>query len=242
MSHSFDIIFEPRPVREAPERTRLLDIVITPVDDFTGQIVPGGVYAVIRRQLMRAGRSLGGHLVFERLIPADKHLVEIEPSEAGYFTPNSREIEMPQVRVNPTDTFANEAAKQAALATDTRIVRLIRRPAFVIDGEAMVVRGSVIKDGAPAVGVEVTGEAEGNLTVFRTLTNDRGSFAIRLHPPAPMLDADAVVVPVRARVTLKFDGGHEWKSDDEDGDDEDSDTLEDLRTHVIRDPIDISGL
>ncbi|MEZ5875573.1 MAG: hypothetical protein R3D30_12380 [Hyphomicrobiales bacterium] len=239
MTHTFDIDFEPRTMREAPERISILDIVITPLDGFTGRIV-SGVRAEIKKQARRARRSLSGHLVFERLIPADRNLVEFDVTGTGYFPPRPREIAMPQVRVKPTDSFADEDERTAILDTDTRLLRLIRRPEAVIDGEAMIVRGGVLRDGTWAAGVEVTGEADGNPEVFRTLTNERGVFAIRLRPPTPILDADAVRVPVRARVSLRFDGGHEWRSDEADGTDEESGTLADLRTHVIRDPIDIS--
>jgi hypothetical protein len=239
MTHTFDIDFEPLAIRSAPGRASVLDIVITPVDGFTGRIV-FGAQAKIRKQARRARRSLSGHLVFERLIAADKHLVEFDVAGTGYFAPPPREIAMPQVKVKPDDEFVDEADKQVKLDADTRILRLVKRPEAVLDGEAMIVRGGVVKDGDWADGVEVTGTVEGNPEVFRSLTNARGVFAIRLRPPAPVLDADAVTVPVRARVRLLFDGGHEWRSDDGDGVDEESDTLEDLRTHVIREPIDIS--
>jgi len=239
MTHSFDIDFEPRALREAPGRASVLDIVITPIDGFTGRIVPG-MRAEIKKQARKARRSLSGHLVFERLIAADEHLVEFDLAGTGYFPPPPREIAIPQVRVKPTDEFVDAADKAAKLAADTRLLRLIKRPDAVIDGEAMIVRGGVIKDGAWAEGVKVTGTAEGNPEEFQTLTNERGVFAIRLRPPAPLLDTDGVRIPLRARVSLFFDGGHEWRSDDGDGDDEESDMLVDLRTHVIRDPIDIS--
>jgi hypothetical protein len=187
MTHSFDIHFDPRPVRET--RARLLDLVISPIDDFTGRVIVGGVTAEIPRQRMRGGRSLSGHLVFERLIPEGKHVIHIGPKAAGYFTPDPIEIDMPQ-------------------NLDTRIVRLIQRPDAVVDGASMVVRGSVVQQGSahPVEGQVIEGRIVGIARPFTTRTNGRGNFALRLQPPAPILGADPVLVPVTADVTLKFVG------------------------------------
>lgn len=240
MSHTFDIAFEPKAAREAPERTLRLDIVITPVDAFTEQVVTG-VQAQIKRQSKIARRSLSGHLVFERLLPRDRHLVEFETRGTGYFEPPARQIQMPQVKILPKQMFDNDAAFQAALAADTRILRLIRRPEAVVDGEALIIRGGVIKDGEPAEGVPVTGTIVGQpAIVFDALTNELGAFAIRLRLPAPPLDADAVAVPQTARVSLLFDGGHEWRSEADPTLGTVQGRLEDMRTHIIRTPIDIS--
>ena len=239
MSHSFPIYFDPRADREAPDRPRRLDIAITPVDDFTGQLIRG-VTAEITRQSRKARSTLGGHLVFEHLFEEAKHLIAIDPSRSGYFTPDPREIVMPQVRVSPHDTFANPAARAAALANDTRIERLVLRPENVVDGEAMVVRGQVIRAGEPAESVEVTGTLDGAAEpLFRTLTNGRGNFAIRLRPPESPLGVGAVPVPVTATARLLFDGGFEWRSDT-DPDLQPEGVLRDLTTYVIRNPIDVS--
>ena len=239
MSHSFDIAFEPRALREAPERTHRLDIVITPIDAFTEETI-FGVEAHIDRQSKKAYRSLSGHLVFERLLPRDRHLVAFDTRGTGYFEPPPREIAMPQVKVLPRQTFPDNAARLAALAADTRILRLFRRPDAVVDGEALIVRGGVIKDGAPAGGVSVTGTVVGQPNVtFETLTNELGAFAIRLRLPAPPLDADAVAVPQTARVRLLFDGAHEWRSETDPDLAAVQGRLEDMRTHIIGAPIDI---
>jgi len=235
MTHNFPIQFEPRPVREAPERVRPLDIVFTPVDGFTGQVV-AGISARIAAQDAKARRSLGGHLFFERLIAADSHLVSFDTGRSGYFPVPDRLIDMPQRRLSPVDVFDTPAALAAALAADTRILRLERRPEAVQDGEALVVRGGVVRDGGPAGGVVVTGLVAGNDEVFRTRTNDRGGFAIRLRPAPGTLDADSVELPRRLNVRLQFDGGFDWESAAAGG----PGPLTDLRTHVIRVPIDIS--
>jgi len=236
MSHSFEINFEPLAIRESPERITNLDIVITPIDAFTGQIVPG-IQAKISTQLKRAQRSLSGHLIFEKLLPADTHTIEFDVTGTGYFQPPNRVIDMPQVKVKPTDIFENEADKQAKLLSDTRLLHLIKRPESVDDGDAMVVRGRVRKAGEWAEGVEIIGVVDDEPEQFRSLTNERGVFAIQLRPPNPVLDADAVEVPVQGRVVLLFDGGNEWNSD---GVAPGLNTLEDLKTHVIRDAIDIN--
>jgi hypothetical protein len=187
VTHSFEVILDPRPVRET--RARHLDIVISPVDDFTGRLVAGGVTAAIPRQSIRARRSLRGHLVFERLVEEPRHLVHIDPAKAGYFTPDPVQIDMPQDRA-------------------TRILRLIRRPDAVIDGEDMVVRGSVVRQGTgdPVAGQLIEGRIAGIAAPFRTLTNERGNFALRLRPVPPILGAGQVPVPVTADVTLTFVG------------------------------------
>jgi hypothetical protein len=186
MTHSFDIGFDPRTDRE--KRVWRLDLVISPIDDFTGRVITGGVIAEIPRQRARARRSSSGHLTFERLFPADRHLVHINPRAAGYFAPDPVEILMPQ----------NDR--------ETRIVRLIRRPDAVEDGASMVVRGSVVKqdNGEPVEGQPVQGRIAGISEPFRTLTNGRGNFALRLRPPSPILGADPIRVPVTAQVTLSF--------------------------------------
>lgn len=189
MSHSFAINFEPRPERE--RQTRRLDVVITPVDDFTGRIIVGGVAAEIPRQRVRAGQSLSGHLVFERLIPEARHVVHVDPEAAGYFHYGTVEIDMPQDR-------------------DTRIVRLIQRPDAVVDGSSMIVRGSVVQQGSgdPVADLAVTGRVAGVARQFTTRTNGRGNFALCLQPPRPpsMDTTEAVAVPLKADVTLIFAG------------------------------------
>ncbi|MCH5377092.1 MAG: hypothetical protein JJ992_24275, partial [Planctomycetes bacterium] len=186
MTHSFDIGFDPRSDRE--KRTWRLDLVISPIDDFTGRVITGGVIAEIPLQGARARRSLSGHLVFERLFPADKHLVDIDPEAAGYFAPDPVAVQMPQDD------------------REMRVVRLIRRPDAVEDGASMVVRGSVVRQGSgsPVEGQLVQGKIAGIAEPFRTLTNERGNFALRLRPPAPFLGADPVRVPMVADVTLAF--------------------------------------
>ena len=187
MTHSFDINFDPRPARET--RRRLLDLVISPIDDFTGRLVVGGVTAEVRRQSVRARRSLSGHLAFEQLIPEEKHVVHIDPATAGYFAPDPVEVDMPQNR-------------------ETRIVRLIQRPDAVVDGASMVVRGAVVRqgNGEPVAGQVIEGRIAGVADPFRTQTNGRGNFALRLRPPSPILGADPVPVPFTANVTLQFVG------------------------------------
>lgn len=239
MSHNFPINFDPRPEREAPGRPRLLDIVITPLDGFTGRVVRG-VGAKIAQQSRRARVSLGGHLVFERLFDEPRHLVAIDPARAGYFTPAPREIVMPQVRLRPDAVFADAAALAAALATDTRIVRLMLRPEHVVYGETMVVRGQVVRAGEPAEGVVVTGTVDGAAApVFRTQTNGRGNFAIRMRPPDIVLGVGAVPVPVTATARLFFDGVEKWRSDT-DPELQPAGMLRDLATHVIRATIDVT--
>lgn len=234
MTHSFPIIFEPRPIREGPDRPVSPDIVFTPVDGFTGRVV-SGVSACIKAQSAWARRSASGHLFFERLYPADQHLVSFETGQSGYFSIPDRTIDMPQQRVLPTDSFASEAALNAALAADTRILRLVRRPEAVTDGEMLVVRGGVRRNAEWAEGVEVTGHVDGNPEVFRSLTNERGVFAIRLRPAPEMLDADALQIPRHVRVRLQFDGGNDWISDAPGG----PGLLTDQKTHMINQPIDI---
>ena len=147
---------------------------------------------------------------------------------------------MPQVRVRPDAVFADAAALAAALATDTRIVRLMLRPEHVVDGEAMVVRGQVVRAGEPAEGVVVTGTVDGAAApVFRTQTNGRGNFAIRLRPPDIVLGVGAVPVPVTATARLFFDGVEKWRSDT-DPDLQPAGMLRDLATHVIRATIDVT--
>jgi len=194
MTHSFDIGFDPRSERE--ERAWRLDLVITPIDDFTGRVIVRGVTATIPRQRMRARRSLSGHLFVERWVPAeqqfsnDKHSVHIDPKAAGYFapSPNPIEIETPQENRN------------------TRILRLIRRPDTIEDGVSMIVRGSVVRqgNGDPVDGQVIEGRIAGIADPFRTRTNERGNFALRLRPPSPILGADPVPVPITADVTLSF--------------------------------------
>ncbi|MEP1497401.1 hypothetical protein, partial [Pseudophaeobacter sp.] len=192
------------------------------------------------QQSRRARVSLGGHLVFERLFDESRHLVAIDPARAGYFTPPPREIVMPQVRVRPDSVFANAAARAAVLATDTRIERLMLRPEHVVDGEAMVVRGYVVRASAPAEGVAVTGTVDGAASpVFTTQTNSRGNFAIRLRPPDIILGVGAVPVPVTATARLFFDGVEKWRSDT-DPDLQPAGVLRDLATHAIRAPIDVT--
>ena len=115
MTHSFDINFEPRAVREAPGRASVLDVVFTPVDGFTGQIAPG-VRAEIRNQVRKARRSLSGHLVFERLIAADKHLVEFDGLVIFSTSCSAR---MMWVLPNPNNT--PESAKTIKLAGAAQI-------------------------------------------------------------------------------------------------------------------------
>lgn len=187
MSPAFEIILDPRPERE--ERTRRLEVVISPIDDFSGLVIRGGVSAEIPRQRTRARRSLSGHLVFERLIDEPRHLVHVDPAGAGYFTPDPIQIDMPQ---DPA----------------TRILRLIQRPDAVIDGAAMAVRGAVVRQGTrdPVGGQPIEGRIAGIAAPFRTLTNERGNFALRLRPLPPVLGADPIPVPVTADVTLTFVG------------------------------------
>jgi hypothetical protein len=151
------------------------------------------------------------------LIPADTHLVHIDPKAAGYFAPDPVEIHMPQED------------------RDTRIRRLIRRPDAVVDGASMVVRGSVVRQGSgePVDGQVVEGRIDG-IEPFSTRTNERGNFALRLRPRAPILGANPVRVPVTADVTLKFVGVST------------SDMLltavEDMRTRVLPEKVEVPQL
>jgi hypothetical protein len=250
MTHSFKINFDPLADRLKPERTLKLDIVMTPVDAFDQTIVHG-VKANIEKLGKRAGVSLSGHLVFERLPEQfDEHLVTFDMDGTGYFPEPPRLIALPQVRVKPAELFpvpddpADPDPLAVALARDTRLLRLIRRPEAVIDGTAMIVRGGVVRDGKPAEGVDVTGSVFEDdppaKDEFSTRTNEKGNFAIRLRLPPPALDADAVEVPQRAHVRLRFDDAHEWRSDQDIMPQGEDHRLTDMTSYIIRDPIDIT--
>ena len=188
--------------------------MISPIDDFTGLVIANGVAARIKSHFATAKRSLQGHLIFERLHPADRYVVAVNPKRAGYFTPNDIEIVMPQDR-------------------DTRRLRLIRKPEYVVDGEAAIVRGQVVRDGEPAEGVAITGSFDGSPRIYNSRTNKHGNFAIRLTAPSPDLSGDPVPVPVTGDARLVFDDGTVQ--------DEIVRTVEDMRTLVLDTAIDLSG-
>ncbi len=165
----------------------LLDVVVTPVDDFTGLPILRGVTATIPAQAAKAQRGLSGNLIFERLVAKPQYIVRLDPSRAGYFTPPDFPVDMPQDR-------------------DARIVRLIRRPDAIRDGEAMLVRGSVSHAGVPVQGQLVEGRIADIADPFRTQTDERGNFALRLRPPSPDLNADPRPVPLIADVVLRLPG------------------------------------
>jgi len=60
--------------------------------------------------------------------------------------------------------------------------------------------------GDPVAGQRVEGRIAGVARVFRTLTDARGNFAVRLRPPSPVLNADPRPVPLTADVALSFPG------------------------------------
>lgn len=181
MSHSF-------PVHAFDERTYPLDVIVTPVDDFTSLPVLRGVSARIPAQAATARRTLTGSLVFERLVPKPQYIIEMNPSRAGYFVPPDVKVDMPQDR-------------------DTREVRLIRRPEAIRDGETMLVRGAIsTQAGGPVAGQPVEGHVANVAEPFRTITDERGNFALRLKPRSPTLNADPRPVPLTADVLLRFPG------------------------------------
>ena len=62
------------------------------------------------------------------------------------------------------------------------MLRLVRRPDAVVDGSAMIVRGSVERDRRPGSGADRrAGRTDG--VVFRTLTDERGNFALAAPSP-----------------------------------------------------------
>ena len=231
MSHSFDIVFDPH--RADPGRAALASIVLTPVDDFDGAIVAEGVNARIATLGRTAMRSLSGHLVFERLAADQAYGVSIEPERAGYFAPADLTIPVPQPRSKPNEI----------LPGDTRVVRLVRMPDFVRDGEAMVLRGAIVNaagDGAEDVALTAVvdlaqdvadpdppqpADPAAPLPVFNTRTNAKGNFAIRMRPPRVSL-SNAPRLPIVGDVSLRIDGVQVWRG-----------PIRDLATEVVKLPI-----
>ncbi|MBF9031846.1 hypothetical protein HKCCE3408_15710 [Rhodobacterales bacterium HKCCE3408] len=200
MSHRFDIHFPPLAEREAA--THRLTRVLTPVDDFTGDIVTSGVTAVFPWEDRKARRSLSGHLVFEDLLVSDladpgEMVFEMEADRAGYFSPGRISFPVHQ-DLAPLPPDAPQAVKDARRRI--REVRLIRRPDCVIDGESAVIRGGVRREGAFVDAVAVEGRIDGFARIFRTRTDARGSFALRLQVPP---DGAGDPLP-KALVTLTF--------------------------------------
>jgi len=97
----------------------------------------------------------------------------------------------------------------------------------MVDGSSMVVRGSIVRQGSghPVEGQVVEGRIAGIAHPFTTRTNERGNFALRLQPPAPVLNADSVPVPLTVDVTLRFVGTGIP--------DETLNALQDMHTHVL---------
>jgi hypothetical protein len=231
MSHSFDIRFDPE--RADPSRVWLASLVITPVDDFSGAVVTGPIKAEIKTLGKTARRSLSGHLIFERLEPNKTYTVDIDPEDAGYFSPAARDIPVPQVRSLPGQPKAG----------DTRLERLTLRPDRIVDGEAMVLRGGIV-DAAGNEAPDVVLRADVTLFVdpadtnppspanpaaallsFTTKTNSKGNFGLRMRPPQVSLSSKPRL-PVMTTVSLKINANEVWAGQ-----------MKDLSTTIIPNPI-----
>lgn len=204
MSHRFEILFDPLPVRQA--QTKRLDRVITPVDAFTGHVVSRGVTATIRAEERRARRSLSGHLVFEGLLAPAPTEIEVDAGPAGYFSPEPLVFDAPQ------DHDAPDADAE-------RLLPLEMRPDRVIDGEAAVIRGAVRRGDIWVDGARIAGTVSGfgppeDERRFETRTDERGSFALRLRPPEIDQSGGLVDTPhaFDVELTVSHDGDTEART------------------------------
>src|SRR5262249_17890787 len=119
--HSFPIYFDDNPPLDR------VALAVVPMDAFSGRLVTSGVKVSVLGQLARPIKSLSGQLVFINLPVEEKYRVNVDPSEAGYFSPP--ESEFP----DPDDPDAKVMKRH--------LVKLIRRPDFPFEGTTTLIRG-----------------------------------------------------------------------------------------------------
>jgi hypothetical protein len=201
---------------DEPPRHDEVIFALEPLDAFSGRLVMGPLRARIDGLPDRPRHNLRGLLVFVNLPVQAMYDVIIEAAEAGYF---DAKLIVPRPATD-------------ARSPERRItVALFRRPTFRFAAETTLVRGSVVRDGAPVADAEVkarTVPPRAGAPGFATVTDQRGVFALPLRLPK---DAVGDGGPPIARFEFVFrEGGSERRLER---------LVEDGRAYVFGLPIDL---
>jgi hypothetical protein len=229
--HSFPIYFDDNP------RIDRVALAVVPMDAFSGRLVTSRVKVSVQGQLARPIKSLSGQLVFINLPAEEKYRVNVDPSEAGYFSPP--ESEFP----DPDDPDAKVKKRH--------LVKLIRRPEFPFEGTTTLIRGVVVRGREPArapvdaariwldplVKSEKPGENATSKPIplpFETRSDARGAFALPLtipHVNDSRITVDVVKGTIKRTLHLQ------------EGDDKVDLEIEitDGKSHSFKQPIDLTG-
>ena len=220
MTHSFPIVFQPRPLLDN------VTVALAPVDQFTGRPVRRGVKAWLwdaARQLKlpyRVIRNLSGHLVFVNLPAQAEYDFQVDAREAGYFGPQTLKF-TPAPQNDPRP--ANDRVR--------RVVWLQRRPDTAFGDGTTLVRGMVTRGAVAAgeVSISIVPPVPGDPTFVAT-SDDRGVFALALRLPPPL----AGEAPVPVLTTMRFEKAAAPTR-------ELTRLLSDGRTHVFMEPVNLDG-
>lgn len=210
MSRRPTILFDP------PPRTDRVTLAIAAVDSVTGMPIRGGVGARIAGLMDRPIVNASGMLVFVNLPDRPLYDVEVDGRRAGFpfverfaFTP-------------PAADDQNPAARR-------RDVLLTPGPDYPFAPGTTLVRGIVVRGGAPVAGAAITATPTAGGAAFATRSVANGAFALALRLPPSGPHAAQTPVPVAIAVS---EGG-------------DSRTLvrelENGRSHSFSEPIDLAG-
>jgi len=225
--HSFPIYFD-----DDPKLDRV-SLAVVPMDAFSGRLVTSGVKASVVGQLARPIKNISGQLVFINLPEENTYRINVDPSVAGYFAP-------------PESGFPDPADPDAGKSR-RHLIRLIRRPDFPFESTTTLIRGVVVRDEEPVEAARIWLDAlvkpalPGSDGIpkpaplpFETRSGDRGAFALPLTIPDvnnPRSDVDIENGVIKRTLHLQ------------EGDDVVDLEIEinDGKTHIFKEPIDLTG-
>jgi hypothetical protein len=166
MTHSFPIAFE------APPKIDAVTLAVVAFDVLSGQPVTRGVEARVTGLSARPIRNRSGLLVFVNLPAQATYEVQVTAALAGYFDPE------PLI-------FTPPAANDPNIGPKRRLpVALRPRPDFAFLEGTTLIRGMLVRGGAPAAGAMVWAEPlAGGASPFTTTANGQGEFALPLRLP-----------------------------------------------------------
>jgi len=200
---------------DAPRMDRVV-LALGPVDSVTGTIVRNGVTARILGLPDKPIVNASGLLVFLNLPEQPRYEVEVDGRRAGF----------PFVE---RFTFTPPAAGNKDPAGRRRDVLLAPGPDYPFPRGTTLVRGVVVRGGAPVSAASISAMAAGWSASFTTHSAANGAFALAVRLPA--LGAHGTEAPVKA--TIMVTGGSDARSFVR--------PLANGRSHILREPIDLTG-